>query len=151
MALGGAAGTALRHALESAFGAGAGEFPWATFGINVSGALILGALLEALEPGDADGGRRRALQLTLGTGLLGGYTTYSTFVVETVTLGRRGEPALAAAYAGASIVAGFLAACAAMALVRRAIRGGDGGRDSRSGWPWPGAWARRHASCSTAP
>ena len=125
VALGGTAGTALRHALETAFGAPPGEFPWATFGINVSGALLLGALLEALSLAIADGGRRRALQLTLGTGLLGGYTTYSTFDVETVTLGRRGEPALAAAYAGASIVAGFLAAFAAMTLVRRLIRPGD--------------------------
>ena len=122
--LGGAAGTTLRSTLESAFGAGAGEFPWATFAINVSGALILGALLEALALVTADSGRRRALQLALGTGLLGGYTTYSTFILEAVALGRGGDLPLAMAYAGASVAAGFLAASASMALVRRAVAAG---------------------------
>lgn len=122
--LGGAAGTTLRSALESGFGAGAGEFPWATFAINVSGALILGALLEALALVTADGGRRRALQLALGTGLLGGYTTYSTFILEAVALGRGGDLPLAMAYAGASVAVGFLAASASMALVRRAVAAG---------------------------
>ena len=122
--LGGAAGTTLRSALESAFGAGAGEFPWATFAINVSGALILGALLEALALVTADSGRRRALQLALGTGLLGGYTTYSTFILEAVALGRGGDLPLAMAYAGASVAVGFLAASASMAPVRRAAAAG---------------------------
>ena len=121
VAAGGAVGTTLRFALETTFGAGPGQFPWATFGINVSGALVLGALLEALSLVTLDGGRRRALQLTLGTGLLGGYTTYSTFVLETVALGGGGDLTLAAIYAGASLLTGFLAAWAAMALVRRAI------------------------------
>lgn len=122
VAVGGAAGTTIRYALETAFGAGPGQFPWATFSINVSGALVLGALLEALSLVTLDGGRRRALQLTLGTGLLGGYTTYSTFVLETVALGGGGDLALAVIYAGASLLSGFLAAWTAMALVRRAIR-----------------------------
>ena len=121
VAAGGAVGTTLRFALETTFGAGPGQFPWATFGINVSGALVLGALLEALSLVTLDGGRRRTLQLTLGTGLLGGYTTYSTFVLETVALGGGGDLVLAAVYAGASLLSGFLAAWAAMALVRRAI------------------------------
>ncbi|MHA6512638.1 FluC/FEX family fluoride channel [Tessaracoccus sp. Z1128] len=122
VALGGAAGTALRHAIESAFGASAGEFPWATFAINVTGAMILGALLESLALVRAEGGRRRVLQLTLGTGLLGGYTTYSTFVLETLTLGRAGDVALAATYAAASLLAGFIAALAAMTALRRIVR-----------------------------
>ena len=121
VALGGAAGTALRHAIESAFGASPGEFPWATFAINVTGALVLGALLESLTLVPAEGGRRRALQLTLGTGLLGGYTTYSTFVLETLALGRAGDLVLAAAYAVASLAAGFVAALAAMTLVHRLV------------------------------
>lgn len=121
VALGGAAGTSLRHAIESSFGASAGEFPWATFAINVTGALVLGALLEALALVPAEGGGRRALQLSLGTGLLGGYTTYSTFVLETLALGRAGDLTLAAAYAAASLVVGFVAALVAMTLVRRLV------------------------------
>lgn len=121
--LGGTAGTAVRNLLETMFRTPPGQFPWATFVINVTGALLLGALVEVLALAPA--GRRRALQLTFGTGLLGGYTTYSTFVLETLGLGG-GSAASALGYAAASLVAGFAAALVAMVGVRAGVRAWDG-------------------------
>ena len=117
--LGGAVGATLRDRLEAAAATPPGAFPWATFAINVSGAFALGALVELLALLVPDAARRRALQLTLGTGVLGGYTTYSSFALETVTLVERGAPALALGYAASSVVAGFAAALPAVTAVRR--------------------------------
>jgi fluoride exporter len=121
---GGAVGTTLRHLLESAFGAPAGTWPWVTFWINVIGALALGALLEVLAGLGPDEGWRRSVRLGVGTGVLGGFTTYSTFVVETALLARGQAPVLAAGYDLASLAVGFLAALAGTVLVSRSMRGG---------------------------
>jgi CrcB protein len=120
---GGAVGTTLRYLLESAFAAPAGTWPWATFWINVTGALALGALLEALAVLGPDEGWRRSARLGLGTGVLGGFTTYSTFVVETAQLARHQEPVLAVGYDLASLAVGFLAALAGTVVVSRSMRG----------------------------
>ena len=120
--VGGTAGTAARHAVQTAFPAGPDGFPWATLAVNVSGAFLLGALLEVVVLVRDDRGRRRALRLTLGTGLLGGYTTYSTFVLESLTLGSGGHPLAALAYDAASLLGGFLAAGTAALLVGRLVR-----------------------------
>lgn len=87
-------GWILHHTLSS-------KFPWSTFGVNVLGCLVMGLLsgfierLEWFTP---------ALRLLLLTGLLGGFTTFSAFGLETVYLLRRGEVWIAAAYAIASVV-----------------------------------------------
>ncbi|WP_230973404.1 fluoride efflux transporter FluC [Aeromicrobium terrae] len=115
--LGGAAGTALRDAIERASG-GSDGFPWATFGINVSGALVLAMLVEALALRGSDVGRRRRWRLLLGTGFLGGYTTYSTFGVETDTLLRDGRPGLAMTYALATVLAGLVVSVLGIKVAR---------------------------------
>ncbi|MFP3468335.1 fluoride efflux transporter FluC, partial [Leifsonia sp. SIMBA_070] len=69
------------------------------FAINLSGALILGWLLSALKMRGPDEGRRSTVRLFVGTGVLGGYTTYSTFAFGTVGFLGDGEPALGIAYA----------------------------------------------------
>jgi CrcB protein len=120
--LGGALGTTARNWIEATFAAPPGAFPWPTFWINVTGALVLGALLEALALLGPDRGLRRGLRLALGTGVLGGYTTYSTFVIETVTLGRAGNLGLAVAYDAASLAAGFAAALLASWACGRFVR-----------------------------
>ncbi len=83
--LGGAAGTTVRAALQAAFPA-TGGVSIATIAINVSGAFALGWLLEGLGRRGPDSGRSRLARLGIGTGVLGGYTTYSTLAVDTSTL-----------------------------------------------------------------
>ncbi len=120
--LGGAAGTATRAWLESQFPAAAGEWPWTTFWINLTGALLLGALLEVLAGSGPDRGWRRGVRLGMGTGFLGGYTTYSSFAVETLGLIQSGAWLLGFGYALGSVVAGLAAALAGARLVRRLLQ-----------------------------
>src|SRR6478672_12922157 len=96
--VGGTLGTASRYLIGLSV-PHLGRLPVATFGINVTGAFVLGVLLERLALGGADQGRRRLVRLAAGTGFLGGYTTYSTLAVDTVSLWRDGLPAEAVAYA----------------------------------------------------
>lgn len=110
--VGGTVGTAARAALEEAYGGGG--WPWATLGINVSGAFVLGWLLEILARREARVGASPAPRLLLGTGVLGGYTTYSTFAVETLQLSLL--PALL--YAVLTIILGLAAAAVGFRLAR---------------------------------
>jgi fluoride exporter len=116
VALGGSVGTAARASLEAAFPAPAGAWPWTTFTINVVGSLILGALLESLLRGGEDSGWRRAVRLGCGTGMLGGFTTYSTFALEVERLLHGGAVEIAATYAVVSVAAGLVAAGAGIAI-----------------------------------
>lgn len=120
--VGGALGTAIRAGLEAALPAQPGGWPWPTFGINLSGAFVLGLLLELLSRRGPDEGTRRLLRLGFGTGLLGGYTTYSSFAVETVRLVLAGEVAGGLGYAVASVALGMAAAVAGMLAAGRMIR-----------------------------
>ncbi len=116
--VGGAVGTAARWQLSQAFPAEPGQWPWATFTINVVGSLLLGLLLETLLRSSPDSGWRRGIRVGIGTGLLGGFTTYSTFIVETDRLIATGHPWVGATYAVVSILVGVLAALAGIALAR---------------------------------
>jgi fluoride exporter len=129
--LGAALGTTARSLLEGIWPAGTGDFPVTTFCINIAGSLLLGMLLEAIAESGRDAGWRRGLRLGVGTGLLGGFTTYSTFSVETVLLLRSGQWLLGSGYALASIVTGVGAAMLGVRLVRwttRGLRRAPGGR-----------------------
>lgn len=119
---GGAAGTATRAWLEGLFPASAGQWPWTTFWINVSGALLLGVLLEVLAETGPDRGWRRGVRLGAGTGFMGGYTTYSSFAVETFVLVDSGAWLVGLGYAVGSVVLGLLAAFAGARVVRRLFR-----------------------------
>lgn len=119
---GGVLGTGTREALALAFPAPAGSFPVTIFAINVVGAFLLGTLLEALagdgsvRAGADTENRRRRLRLLLGTGVLGGFTTYSAFAADTaVLLGT--APTVAFLYAGGSLIMGLLASGIGIALV----------------------------------
>lgn len=112
MLLGGAAGTLGRHGVAEWIGTGSG-WPWPTFVVNVLGSLALGVVVARL--GRPDDPRR----LLLGTGLLGGFTTYSAFAVETDHLLRDDRLALALLYPVATVALGFAAALAGMLLGRR--------------------------------
>jgi fluoride exporter len=78
IALGGVIGSLGRYGLAEAFPHGAGSFPWATFATNVLGCFLIGVLLAMLTPLS-----HPLLRPFLGTGILGGFTTFSTFAVDT--------------------------------------------------------------------
>ncbi|MET0821427.1 MAG: CrcB family protein [Aeromicrobium sp.] len=118
---GGAAGSLARYGLGEWLNPGH-ELPVGTLLVNVTGAFVLGALLAALALRGDDSGRRRQARLLLGTGFLGGYTTYSSLAVETDALMRDGHAALGAAYAMGSVVLGLVAALAGVAAGRAVAR-----------------------------
>lgn len=93
------------------------HFPLATFLINVSGSLILGiaAALFLFRPEP----ERKAWYLILGVGFCGGYTTFSTFALETFDLFRKGQTAWALAYVAASVLGAILAVAAASMVIRQ--------------------------------
>ena len=93
-------------------------FPLATFLINIVGAFALGVLLEALLHSRIDDGRQMVIRLAVGTGLLGGFTTYSTLAVDAVLLLRSGAYGTAVAYAGGTLLVGVLAAATGVRLGR---------------------------------
>lgn len=112
---GGVIGTAARLGLGLALptpadATGLGAVPWATLIANIVGAFLIGALAAQL-PGSS------AVRVFLGTGVLGGFTTYSAFAVGTVTLWHA-QPWLAAAYAIGSVVLGVGAAALGLDLAR---------------------------------
>ncbi len=114
---GGGIGSVLRYAgtvaIAQRFGPG---FPWGTFIVNVSGSFLIGVLAEMAQT--------RALAVTpmmrtfLAVGVLGGYTTFSTFSLDTVNALSEGATVLAFAYAAGSVVAGVVAAFAGIVVAR---------------------------------
>jgi CrcB protein len=85
---------------------------WMTAAINISGSFVLGVLT-------ASGWFSRDVREGLGVGLLGGFTTFSTFSVQAVLDVDGGEPGRAAAYVAVSVVGGIAAATAGYVLGRR--------------------------------
>jgi CrcB protein len=112
--VGGAVGTAAREGLVLVI-PNLGGIPLAIFVINIVGAFLLGLLLEGLARRGPDEGRRRSLRLLLGTGVLGGFTTYSTLATGTTLLAVDGSSGLAIAYSLATIVIGAAASWAGIA------------------------------------
>jgi CrcB protein len=90
------------------------QFPWATFLINVTGSFAIGFLTTLLvhwlpHPN---------FRLLVITGFLGGYTTYSSFAFESLTLWERGEKGLSLGYMASTLLLGFLAVSMGVALGR---------------------------------
>ena len=113
VALGGTVGTAARLGLSLALPDGGG-FPVAVLLANIVGAFLIGVLAARL-PAAAD------LRLLLGTGVLGGFTTYSAFITGTLALWTQ-APLLAFAYAAGSLVLGLAAAALGLRLGRLRAR-----------------------------
>lgn len=114
--LGGGLGAVLRHgAGVIAVRALGTQFPYGTLAVNVVGALVMGAAVAWF---GARGELSSPLRLFLTTGLLGGFTTFSAFSLETVLLYERGLAGLALLYVLASVVVCVGALVAGMALVK---------------------------------
>jgi fluoride exporter len=108
---GGAIGALARAGISAAVPrADAAAFPTGTLVINASGSFLLGVLVAIA----AQRAVPASLVPALGTGVLGAYTTFSTFAVESIDLARAGSPGRAAAYVAASLIAGLAAALAGL-------------------------------------
>jgi CrcB protein len=108
---GGTVGTALRAGI-GLVAPTLDAVPVATIGINVAGAFALGALLAVLGRRGPDAGRRRVLRLLIGTGVLGGFTTFSALAVDTAVLLEGAHVLEGMAYGAGTVLAGLLAAAA---------------------------------------
>jgi CrcB protein len=118
IALGGATGAVARWAIGDAWPVRTGAFPWSTLAINVGGCLAIGVLMVLME--EVLAGRVYVRPL-LGVGFLGGFTTFSTFAVETHNL--LGEhPILALTYYLGTPAAAVLAAIVGAALTTAALK-----------------------------
>lgn len=111
--VGGAAGASARYLITALVPAGGLQI-LPTLAINVVGSYLLGFLNGHLNL--RPGRRAAALRLLLGTGVLGGFTTYSAFALQVVTAGSEGSWRLAIMYAGVSVLLGVGAA--ALGLVQ---------------------------------
>lgn len=108
---GGTTGALARYGLSMVLPA-PGGWPLPTLVINLSGAFLLGILLEALVRQGPDAGRLRVIRLLAGTGFMGAFTTYSTLALETNTLLGAGHTADALVYVAATLLGGAAATVA---------------------------------------
>ena len=114
--IGGGIGAALRHGFNLVFARLLGTaFPYATLFENVSGSLVMGLLIAWFA---FKSGIPQHWQLFLTTGILGGYTTFSTFSLDVALLYQRGELGLAALYVLLSVVLSIGGLFGGLALVR---------------------------------
>jgi CrcB protein len=116
--IGAGLGGALRHGLNvgvtRALGTG---FPWATFLINITGSVAMGLLVGALAF-RASASWTQSARLFVATGVLGGYTTFSTISLETILLIERNQFGAALAYVGGSVLLGVGGLWAGLSLMR---------------------------------
>ena len=116
--LGGGIGAGARHLVNLSVPRLVGiGFPWSTVAVNVVGSLAMGLLVGILARRSGDSS---ALRLFLATGILGGFTTFSAFSLDFVTLWQRGAATTAFAYAALSVIGALAAIFAGLWLVRAA-------------------------------
>ena len=120
-ALGGALGALGRWGVSLALPSATG-WPWATFAVNVTGCLLIGVLLAVLLARFAGNPWLRPF---LAVGVLGGYTTYSTFAVDVVRLVEAGAVPTAVGYAAASVIGGAAAVLAGLLVARAVLHPGE--------------------------
>ncbi|QNP68787.1 fluoride efflux transporter CrcB [Streptomyces roseirectus] len=129
VALGGTLGSLARYAAGLAWPARTGGFPWTTFAVNVVGCAVIGVLLvlvtEILTV-------HRLVRPFLGTGVLGGFTTFSTYTVDIRKLLGDGHPATAFAYLAGTLCAALAAVWLAANATRR-LHGTYAGRSAEPG------------------
>ncbi|MGO6986388.1 fluoride efflux transporter CrcB [Rhizobium leguminosarum] len=114
-------GGAARHAVNSGavrlFGYG---FPFGTLTVNVLGSVAMGLLTEFFV---VRSGLPQELRLFLTTGVLGGFTTFSTFSLDAVSLWERGQWGMAAGYVAVSLVASVVGLSVGLLMIRLSGQG----------------------------
>jgi CrcB protein len=119
IAVGGVLGALARYGLGTALPHRPAGFPWSTWIVNVSGSFLLGVLMVIIErvwP------HRRLLRPFAGVGVLGGYTTFSTSVVDVQQAASHGAAGVALAYLAATLAGALLAVWAGTALTTAVVR-----------------------------
>lgn len=113
---GGAVGAGARYLFgRAALDAFGPAWPWGTLGVNLIGGLLMGMLVGALARAPAGG---EAWRLLLGVGVLGGFTTFSAFALDAVTMIQRGAMGAALVYVLISVVGSIVALFAGLSLSR---------------------------------
>jgi CrcB protein len=114
--LGGALGAMGRYGVNIAVGSFPGGFPLSTLLVNVVGSLLMGLLIGALARATPVYGNE--VRLFVAVGVLGGFTTFSSFSLDAMTLIERGEIAQAAIYVGLSVAVSILGLAGGLWLTR---------------------------------
>ncbi|MGP2440355.1 FluC/FEX family fluoride channel [Streptomyces sp. JW3] len=120
VALGGGTGAAARYAATLCWPTGPGGFPWTVFWVNVAGCAVIGAFMTLTDVWPV----HRLLRPFFGTGVLGGFTTFSTFAVDFERLTATGHLTTGLAYLAATPLAALTAVWLAAAGTRRVLTGG---------------------------
>ena len=116
---GGVLGALARYGLAQAWPHEAGGFAWSTLLINVTGCFLIGVLMVIIARVTPD---QRLLRPFLGVGVLGGYTTFSTYVVDIYRAAGAGAPWTALSYLGSTLAGATAAVWAGTALTSRLVR-----------------------------
>ncbi|MET9385673.1 fluoride efflux transporter CrcB [Streptomyces sp. NPDC002928] len=118
VALGGALGATARYAASLWWPARTGGFPWTTFWVNVTGCAVIGVFLVLVTEAWT---AHRLVRPFFGTGVLGGFTTFSTYAVDIQKLLDAGHPGTALAYLAATLFAALWAVWLAATATRRVL------------------------------
>lgn len=112
--MGGSAGSAARFGVAQLLPHDAGTgVPWSTLAVNAVGCLLIGVLVVLVD------GRHPLLRPLLGAGVLGGFTTFSTYTVDAVVLAERGAVWTAAGYAAGTLLTAVAAVTLGVSVTRR--------------------------------
>lgn len=119
VALGGAIGAVARYAASLWWPVQSGGFPWTTFGVNVVGCAVIGVFMVVITDVWA---AHRLVRPFFGTGVLGGFTTFSTYAVDIQKLVDAGHPRTALAYLAATLLAALAAVWLGVTAARRVLK-----------------------------
>lgn len=111
VSLGGVVGALARYLIATAWPHRASAFAWSTFTINVTGCLLIGVVIVLV-------GDHRLLRPLLGTGVLGGYTTFSTYIVDI----QHSSPRISMVYLASTLVCALLAVWVGTTVTARLVR-----------------------------
>ncbi len=120
IAVGGMVGASARYGAARAWPTHADTMPWTTLAVNALGCLLIGVLMVFVVE---VGGAHPLLRPFAGVGVLGGFTTFSTYAVDTVSLLDEGRPALALGYWAGTLVVAVAAVVAGVVLARAGVMG----------------------------